>query len=363
MTDHAVQLHNLSKTFGEHTAVADVSLNVPRGQILAVLGPSGCGKTTLLRLMAGFEEPDQGQVVINGETVAGNGRFVPPEDRRVGMVFQQHALFPHLTVAENIAFGLSGRTKDEKEDQVQHLLNLIRLPHAHERYPDELSGGQRQRVAVARALAPEPVIVLMDEPFSNLDADQRIKIRDEVRFILKQAQTTVVFVTHDQEEALFMGDSLAVMRSGVLQQHGKPEDVFRQPASDFIARFLGQAEFLPATVAPDHLETELGPLPQRVDVPPGQSLEVGFRADDITFDPAPDGKGMILARFFQGAMNLYRIRLDSGRIVHSLQPHYRNFESGTKVKVRFEAHHDLPLFQNGRALQDASENTSLQRPT
>ena len=363
MTEYAVEVRHLTKIFNGLTAVDDVSLDVPRGQILAVLGPSGCGKTTLLRMIAGFESPDEGEILINGSRVSGNGTFVPPESRRVGMVFQQHALFPHLTVAENIAFGLTDRGEEERRERVQHLLNLIRLPEAHDRYPDELSGGQRQRVAVARALAPEPVIILMDEPFSNLDADQRIKIRDEVRFILKQAQTTVVFVTHDQEEALFMGDSLAVMKAGVLQQHGQPEAVFRDPASSFIARFLGHAEFLPASVRAGSLETELGEVPQEVDLPEGETVEVGFRADDLEFEPDQEGDAMILARFFQGAMNLYRIRLKSGHIVHSLQPHYRNYPSGAKVRVWFDPHHALPLFKDGESIpSEFRDQPQPQRP-
>ncbi|MFP3855205.1 MAG: ABC transporter ATP-binding protein, partial [Anaerolineales bacterium] len=239
MTETIVELKHISKRFGEVAAVRDVSLQVAKGEILAVLGPSGCGKTTLLRLIAGFEQPEEGQVIISGQPVADPGLFIPPERRHIGMVFQSHALFPHLTVGENIAFGLTDLPKEEQRARVQHLLNLIRLPKANDRYPHELSGGQRQRVALARALAPEPFIVLMDEPFSNLDADQRSKIRDEVRFILKQIETTVLFVTHDQEEALFMGDSLGVMRAGRLEQLGPPELVFKAPASTFIAQFLG----------------------------------------------------------------------------------------------------------------------------
>ncbi len=279
-----------------------------------------------------------------------DGRSVPPEERRVGMVFQSHALFPHLTVAENIAFGLSRRPSELVNSRLQHLLNLIRLPNAHDRYPSELSGGQRQRVAVARALAPEPVTILMDEPFSNLDADQRAKIRDEIRFILKGAGTTVIFVTHDQEEALFMGDRLAIMRRGRLEQIGDPELVFRQPNSEFIAEFLGQAEFLPAAVERGHIVTELGRLPQRVDAGSVQQLEVGFRADDVNFEPDPGGQAMVLARFFRGADCLYRLRLGSGRIVHSMQPHYREVPRGTPVNVWFEPNHALPCFQDGQAI-------------
>lgn len=350
MSNPAVEVDSLRKAFNGTVAVQDLAFAVERGEILAVLGPSGCGKTTLLRLIAGFERPDRGVIRISGAPMTENGHTVPPESRRVGMVFQNHALFPHLSVAENIGFGLPHRSGEEAESRVQHLLNLIRLPEAHDRYPHELSGGQRQRVAVARALAPEPVIILMDEPFSNLDADQRTRIRDEIRFILKQTETTVVFVTHDQAEALFMGDRLAVMRDGSFEQIGDPERVFRQPDSKFIATFLGHAEFLPATVEQEGLVTELGRLQQEVDLQVGESVDLGFRADDLEFEANPDGDAMVLARFFRGADCLYRLRLGSGRIVHSMQPHHRHFQPGTPVRVWFEPNHDLPCFSGERSI-------------
>jgi len=351
-SESIVRLRTVRKHYSQTlTAVDDVDLEVARGQILSILGPSGCGKTTLLRLIAGFEQPDAGSIEIEGRLVADPRMSVPPEARRVGMVFQQHALFPHLTVADNIGFGLPRVAADERASRIQHLLNLIRLPKAHDRYPHELSGGQQQRVAVARALAPEPVIVLMDEPFSNLDADIRKKIRDEIRFILRQAGTTVVFVTHDQEEALFMGDQMAVMKAGRLVQIGQPEAVFRAPGSTFIAQFLGQAEFVPARVTQDGLETEIGGLAQSVDRPPGSELLVGFRADDLDFEADAQGKSLLLARFFQGAVCQYRIRLASGRIVHSMQPHYRQHAPGTPVRVWFDPQHPLPCFDNGQAVE------------
>jgi iron(III) transport system ATP-binding protein len=349
-TEPIVELKTLTKTFGDLAAVHDLSLKVVEGEILAVLGPSGCGKTTLLRLVAGFERPDSGQVFVAGKLVADAGTYIPPEQRRIGMVFQSHALFPHLTVADNIGFGLSQYSRQQRESRVQHLLNLIRLPQAHDRYPHELSGGQRQRVALARALAPEPFIVLMDEPFSNLDADQRGKLRDEVRFILKQTGTTVLFITHDQEEALFMGDSLAVMRAGELVQVGDPESVFKTPASTFVAEFLGSAEFLPATIEAGALETEIGSLPQLVEGHEGQQVQVGFRPDDVAFAPDGKGGGMVLARFFQGAQCLYRLRLPSGRIVHSLKPHHSEYGPGTPVRIWLEPNHALPTFIEGAAI-------------
>jgi len=348
--DSIVQLHEVSKRFGQYPAVEGVSLEVARGHILTVLGPSGCGKTTLLRLIAGFEIPDHGEISIEGRPVAAPGIFIPAETRRVGMVFQHHALFPHLTVEENIEFGITELNQMERTNQVQHLLNLIGLPQLHSRYPHELSGGQQQRISLARALAPKPAVVLMDEPFSDLDADQRLRLRDQVRVILKQAQTTVVFVTHDQEEALFMGDDMAIMRHGRLEQEGNPEAVFSSPASTFIAEFLGQAEFLPAIVVDGGLSTELGFLKQKVDLAEGEQVQVGFRSDDLDFASDADGGSMVLARYFRGPVSLYRIRLGSGRLVHSMQPHFRTHKPGTTVRVWFEPHHVLPLFQDGRAV-------------
>lgn len=345
--DTAVECIALTKHFDDTMAVDHIDLQVERGQILTVLGPSGCGKTTLLRLIVGFEAPDAGQVKIDGRQVAGPGDMVPPERRRVGMVFQEHALFPHLTVGENIAFGLLDKPKVERKTRVKHLLNLVGLSEMGGRFPHELSGGESQRVALARALAPEPSVVLMDEPFSNLDADRRIRIRDQVRFILKQTGTTVIFVTHDQEEALFMGDRLAVMRHGRLEQVDQAEEIFRAPATGFVAEFLGRAEFLPAEVVQAGLETELGVIQQEVNASPGTPVEVAFRADDLTFEPDPQGNAMVLARYFQGAVTTYRLRLGSGRIVHSLQPHYLEYSPGTRVRAKLDANHPLPVFEAG----------------
>lgn len=358
--DIAVECIALSRHFDDTAAVDQIDLQVERGQILTVLGPSGCGKTTLLRLIAGFEAPDAGQVKIDGRLVASPGYLVPPEQRRVGMVFQEHALFPHLTVSENIAFGLFNWNGEERQSRLKHLMNLVGLKGKGDRFPHELSGGESQRVALARALAPEPSVVLMDEPFSNLDADRRIRIRDQVRFILKQTATTVIFVTHDQEEALFMGDRLAVMRNGRLEQVDHAEEIFRAPASGFVAEFLGQAEFLPATVVEGGLETELGVIEQPVEANLGTVLEVAFRADDLTFEPDPQGNAMVLARYFQGAVTTYRLRLGSGRIVHSLQPHYLEYGPGTQVRARLDANHPLPLFEPGAAVPAGrkSESTS-----
>jgi iron(III) transport system ATP-binding protein len=238
----------------------------------------------------------------------------------------------------------------ERQQRIEHLLRLIDLEGLQSRYPDELSGGQRQRVALARALAPEPHLLLLDEPFSNLDTDRRVQMREQVRHILKASGATSVIVTHDQEEALFMGDHLALLRAGRLEQVDRPETVFMQPATRFVAEFLGRAEFIPATVGPQGLQTELGILLQTVDLEAGEKVSIGFRADDLTFVPDPNGDSMILARFFQGASTLYRLRLPSGLIVHSLQPHTLLLSPGTRVQALLEAGHPLPVFQGERAI-------------
>ena len=244
----AVELDGVTKRYGEATAVDDVSLGVREGEFFTLVGPSGCGKTTTLRLIAGLERPNGGEVALNGTPVSSPDRFVEPEDRGIGVVFQEFALFPHLTAAENVAFGLEGWDAEAREQRVDELLDLVGLEAQGSSYPDELSGGQQQRVALARSLAPEPEVLLLDEPFSNLDVDLRVKMREEVRRILKETGVTAISVTHDQEEAMSISDRVAVMNDGRIEQVGDPEQVFQQPESRFVAGFLGHASFLPGYV-------------------------------------------------------------------------------------------------------------------
>jgi len=350
MDSIAVQCCNLSKNYHDTRAVSDVSLSVAKGEILALLGPSGCGKTTTLRLIAGFEKPDSGQIEVAGKPIAGPGLFVSPERRGVGMVFQDYAIFPHLTVFQNVAYGLKGQSPAQMRDNVLMMLKLVGIERFQGRYPHELSGGERQRVALARALAPHPVLLLMDEPFSSLDADLRVQVREQVRGILKSTQATAIFVTHDQEEALYMGDRLAIFRKGRLEQAGRPEEVFHAPATRFVAEFMGGTDFLTGQVTDDGILTELGLLPQKVGLPTGADVEIALRADDVGFEPQAQGKAMVLERMFRGAYNVYRLRLPSGRLVHTLQPHVRLFKPGTRARVYVSAGHDLAVFHDGRAV-------------
>jgi iron(III) transport system ATP-binding protein len=328
-------LSRVSKRYapGGVAAVDNLSLSVGHGEVLALLGPSGCGKTTTLRLIAGFETPDAGQITIDDRLVAApNGMMVPPEQRSVGVVFQDYALFPHLTIAENVGFGLTGTPRTGRRERVRAVLELVGLGAFGERYPHELSGGQQQRVAVARALAPAPGVVLLDEPFSNLDADLRAQMRDEVEKILRTAHTTAIFVTHDQEEAFTIADRVGVLNAGRLEQVASPETIYHHPATPFVAEFVGAADFLPGIVTSEGVVTEIGVFANTEQREPGEKVRVMIRPDDVTFAPRPDGEAVVVRRYFRGSENLYALALPSGTTVHSSQPSSATVAPGTRVR-------------------------------
>lgn len=328
----------------QHSAVNDISFELSDEQILALVGPSGCGKTTTLRLIAGLERVDSGSVWLSNRLVASEAVFIPPEQRGVGMVFQDHALFPHLTVFENVAFGLRGKPHTEIRTVVGEMLHMVGLLSHSKRYPHELSGGERQRVALARALAPRPVLVLMDEPFSSLDADLRASMREHVRGILKSMRATVVFVTHDQDEALYMGDRLAVLHQGELEQIGTPQEIFHESDTRFVSEFMGDSDFLNGKVVPDGIQTAIGLLRQTVDLPASTTVEIALRADDVNFTVDGSGNALIIDRFFRGAFNLYRLRLDTGQVLHAVNSHTRLIPVGTRVQAFIDAEHPLTVF-------------------
>ena len=339
-----IELTKVTKTYtgGGTPAVEDISLVVEKGEVLALLGPSGSGKTTVLRLIAGFEVPDEGRVLLRGSEVSRPGYCLPPERRGVGMVFQDYGLFPHLTVAKNIAFGLYRYSVSERRRSAGEILALVGLTGFEHRYPHELSGGQQQRVALARALAPNPIVVLFDEPFSNLDPDMRSRMRQEVHQILKRVGMTAILVTHDHEEAFAMADKVGVLNSGRVEQLGTPETIYHIPATPFVADFVGQADFLPGEVGPDGLvRTEIGQFPNEKGYPVGDSIMVMIRPDDIRLVPDPKGIARVVSRQFRGSENLYALSLQSGQILHSSEHSVSVFAPGTRVRLRLTATHTV----------------------
>ncbi|MCL6556084.1 MAG: ABC transporter ATP-binding protein [Burkholderiales bacterium] len=337
-----VELISVGKRFGEKEVVADLSFRLGPGSIGCLLGPSGCGKTTVLRLIAGFEAVSSGEILLNGEPVSRPGHSVPPERRRVGMVFQDYALFPHLTVEGNVAFGLHRWPARERAARVRELLALVGLEGHESAYPHELSGGQQQRVALARALAPKPELLLLDEPFSNLDVELRERLGLELRQILKQEGITAILVTHDQQEAFAMADEIGVMHAGRLQQWDTAYRLYHQPANRFVADFIGQGVFLPGTVLNSHqIEIELGILNGSFpsECAKGCAVDVLIRPDDIVHDDTSPLLAEVVHKAFRGASILYTLRLPSGGTALSLVPSHHDHALGEKIGIRLDVDH------------------------
>ena len=339
---------DVSKNFGDVVALSNFSLKLAQGQILALLGPSGCGKTTALRLISGFANPDDGSITVAARPVYGQGTYVPPEKRSVGMVFQEGALFPHLTVEQNIAFGLA--RDDQRSDRVAEVVRMTGLEGLTQRMPYELSGGQQQRVALARALAPRPELLLLDEPFSNLDPTLREQVRRDVMNILRTNHITAIFVTHDQEEAMYVGDSIAVMNGGKIEQQGTPEEIFHRPSTRFVAEFIGMVDFVPGRWEDGIIKTPIGTTEWEDGALADVALEVMLRPDCLECIPSEEGNGVILEREFRGAFYLYTIALDGSGSVRCLLPHIYEHEVGSRVAVRVRSGHSLRPFLDGVAV-------------
>ena len=329
-------------------AVDQVTLGLRAGEMGVLIGPSGCGKTTLLRAVAGLETVSSGHIRLNGQVVSERARHVPAEQRRIGMVFQDYALFPHLDVGDNVGFGLAHWKREDREGRVQEVLRLVGLTGSARRHPHELSGGQQQRVALARALAPQPQLLLLDEPFSNLDIDLRERLAHEVRQILKEAQTTALFVTHDQLEAFAIGDVIGVMSEGRLHQWDDAYSLYHRPASRFVAEFIGHGVFTPATLRMEGqqvvVHTPVGDLTDVAECPlpcafaEGQ-CDVLLRADDIVHDDDAPVKAEILRKSFRGSEFLYTLRLASGETLLALVPSHHNHTVGEWIGIRAQVDH------------------------
>jgi iron(III) transport system ATP-binding protein len=337
----SISCTDLHKSFGDVHAVDGFTLQVEAGDTVALLGPSGCGKTTTLRLIAGFERPDSGSISVGGRMVAGPDAFVPPEKRRIGVVFQDYALFPHYDVAGNVAYGL-GRGADP--ERVREVLDLVGLSAVAERSVNELSGGQQQRVALARALAPAPEVVLLDEPFSNLDASLRARVRDEVREILEAQGVTSIFVTHDQEEALSVADTVAVVNDGHVEQVGTPEQVYSRPATRWVAGFLGEIEILPGVARDGVVNCDLGTISGHSELE--GDVDVLIRPESLAIDTiAPPThsaqSAVVVSRRFYGHDQMLELRLDSGRLVHARRLGFPAWHPGDRVRVWIDGPADV----------------------
>ncbi len=353
-------------------AVDGVSFSLQAGEIGVLIGPSGCGKTTLLRAVAGLERAQGGTITLAGQVVSQPGLHVPAELRRIGMVFQDYALFPHLNAAQNVAFGLMHLSRAEREQRVAEVLELVGLGNVHKRFPHELSGGQQQRVALARALAPRPRLLLLDEPFSNLDVDLRERLAHEVRGILKAAGATALFVTHDQLEAFAIGDRIGVMQQGRLHQWEDAYALYHRPSTRFVADFIGHGVFTRARLRQQGGEivvnTALGDLTDMQECPlpaayPDGLCDILLRADDIVHDDNAPVKAQILRKAFRGSEFLYTLQLASGEILMAHVPSHHDHALGEWIGIRAEVDHIVTFPQQSPASPPSAPNTPNALPS
>lgn len=338
-----LDVDTISVAYHDNQVVSGVSFSLNKGEIGCLLGPSGCGKTTILRAIAGFEPVTKGSINLCDATVSDHKFTMPPEKRNIGMVFQDFALFPHLTIFDNIAFGIRHLSKKDKKERVNQLLSLINLEDYGARYPHELSGGQQQRIALARGLAPKPDLILMDEPFSSMDTELREELAREVRIILKHENITAILVTHDQNEAFAMADNIGVINKGQLLQWDEGYELYHEPKSMFVADFIGQGIFIDGEMLEDkQIKTNIAVfeahhLPKDVDI--GSKVKVLVRPDDIIHDDCSPRKAKILSRVFRGANNMYTLEMEDGTQLLSLVHSHHNHEVGEELGIVMEFEH------------------------
>lgn len=337
-----LKIQSIHCRYQQQTVLQDFSLEVPRQSIVSLLGPSGCGKTTALRAIAGFEPVLEGEIWLDGQCVSRPGQTIPPEKRKLGMVFQDYTLFPHLNVADNVQFGIRRQSRQQRESTVDRLLELVGMRGYEKRYPHELSGGQQQRIALARALAPEPSILLLDEPFSSLDIDLRERLALNVREILKALDMTAILVTHDQHEAFAMSEYIGIMLDGQILQWDTPYNLYHEPKQRFVADFIGQGRFVRGRVIdPLHFQTELGCLVGHHPVlwPNGTEVDILLRPDDVIQDDQGELFAVVSNVAFKGAEILYTLKFDNDLELLSLFPSHHRLELGARVQARIEADH------------------------
>ncbi len=354
-----LSLRGVTRRYDGTAAVDDVDLDVHRGEVVAVVGPSGCGKTTLLQAIAGLTGVDAGRVEIDGQVVTeAGGHWTPPEQRRVGVVFQEHALFPHLTVAENVEFGLVElRGRRERSARRDEVLRLVRLSALADRYPHELSGGEQQRVALARALAPRPALLLFDEPFSSLDPNLRVELRRQTARVLRETGATAVFVTHDREEALSIGDRVAVLHDGRLEQLDTPEAVFHSPTTRFVARFVGEADLLPGDARDGVATTAAGELRLAGPALDGP-VDVMVRPHEVVLGEG-DVVGEVRTSEFRGGLVQVELVLDDGSRLRSDVPHDLAPTVGQRVALTVQAGHPLASFARAQPLGAGADRAGV----
>ena len=347
MTIPTIECHKISKRFGDVNVLDNLTLTVESGEIMSVLGPSGAGKTTMLRTVAGFESLNSGEIRIQGELASSKSIHKPPELRQVGMVFQNYALFPHMTISKNIEFGIKKLTFKERKSRLSYMLDLTKLTGLENRYPHELSGGQQQRVALARTLAPSPVVILLDEPFSNLDASLRLDVRKELENILRENRTTTIFVTHDREDSFAMADRVAVIREGTVDQIDTPDRLYHSPETPFVAIMSGTATFISAEIRGDKAITEIGELPYIVASKSPMKNEKAMlmvRAHDFDVSRRSKTTCKIVAREFRGDEVMLTVKFDSGTTIQCKQHHSLKMNPTTQVGLTPSSPHPFLVF-------------------
>lgn len=349
MPNAFLSFNNVSAAYDKSIVVNDVSFAINKGELACLLGPSGCGKTTILRAISGFQSLNEGSICLADKVISSTRVTLNPEQRNVGMVFQDHALFPHLSIAQNVGFGLHKLATAEKKECIDRLLNLVGMSEHKDKYPHELSGGQSQRVAIARAIAPEPSLLLMDEPFSNLDSELRESLGYEVRSLLKSLGITAIMVTHDQHDAFALGDRVGVMSEGKLIQWDTPFNLYHAPNSRFVANFIGDGIFVNGhLISNNTVVTNFGEIRgETINIQSsGQEIDLLIRPDDVIYDPESAIRGKVIRKAFKGAQTLYTIELISGDCLMSLVPSHDDYEIGDIIGVTIDADHLVCFAKN-----------------